>query len=273
MYMDSLLPYCLTEVKQANLTYLLGANSAGKTTLVKKLANRLILEEKSVAIIDADIGQSSILPLTINLLYINKPFESLAELERIEWEFIPEYEMNRYVIDKLLKAERKFVGKARKEKDYCLVDSMGFVEKGAGIAFKKEEVETIDPDLIIALERAGELGPILELVKPRYHALKFEVPIEVKKLKRRERKELRNGKFKLYFEDSRLYEIETKTSSTWKYRVVGLYSKDDEFLGLGSIVDKKDDKLSILTPVRDEISKIEFSYVMVDPEKGEIAKL
>lgn len=62
--------------------YFLGATDTGKTSLILRLANELA--GRNVAILDGDIGQSGILPLTISLLKVAKPFDALPELPLIE---------------------------------------------------------------------------------------------------------------------------------------------------------------------------------------------
>ncbi len=149
--------------------YFLGATDTGKTSLILRLANELA--GGSVAILDGDIGQSGILPMTISLLKVVKPFDALPELPLIEQEFIPGYNLLRYA-ERNARTIGEMTKHARRWAKYCLIDTTGFVE-GPGIHLKRREIEEIRPDLIIGLYRSRELDPILKRVNCR--TLSFQV--------------------------------------------------------------------------------------------------
>ena len=253
-----LVQICLDRIKQAkaNLIYLLGANDAGKSTLAKELANQLVLEGKKVAIIDADTGQSSRLPLTLSLNYANEQFGTFSELVLADWYFMPSYNLlgcfQRYI-----KLVKRWTKKAKEEADFCLVDSNGDVRKW----LKLKEIETLNPDLVIALQRKAELEPILQNL-PR-GILKVPVPQEVKHKSSKLRKEARNEKLKLYFNNSRGRTIKHETPFDFTQRIVGLYSQG-KFLGLGIAKDGNTAELRVMTPVGAKVDKVEFSSVKLE---------
>jgi len=117
---------CLAEIKEAKarLIYLLGTGDTGKSTLAIELARQLAQGDKKLAIIDADSGQSSRLPLTLSLNYVRREFSQLSELEIADWDFMPSYDLlerfKRYI-----ELMGNWTEKARKEMDCCIVDSNG----------------------------------------------------------------------------------------------------------------------------------------------------
>lgn len=249
---------CLSEIKQARarLIYLLGADDAGKSTLAKELANKLVSEGKKVAIIDADPGQSNRLPLTLSLNYANKQFKDLCELVLADWDFVPSYNLlgcfQRYI-----KLVGRWTKKAKEEMDYCFVDSNGDSRQ----ALKLREIETLSPDLVIALQRKAELEPILESLPSRI--AKIVIPQEVKHKSSRVRKEIRNERLKLYFNNSSRQTIKCEVLSYFNQRIVGLYSQE-KFLGLGIAEDRDADGLKVISPVGAKADKVEFSSVKLE---------
>jgi len=255
MSFAALVQICLDRIEQAkaNLTYLLGGNDVGKTTLAKEIAKQLVLEGEKVAIIDADPGQSSRLPLTLSLNYTNKQFKDFSELVLADWDFMPSYNLLE-CFERYIKLVERWTKKAKEEMDCCFVDSNGDVRK----SLKLREIEILKPDLVIALQRKAELEPILKSLGSR--TLRLLVPQEVKHKSSRLRKALRNEKLKLYFNNSGMQTIRCEVPSDFNQRIVGLYSQE-KFLGLGIAEDRNADGLRVMTPVGAKVDKVEFSWI------------
>ena len=229
---------CFDEIEQAkaSLIYLLGADDAGKTMLSKELANQLILKNKKVAVIDADSGQSSWLPLTLSLNYAQREFRQLSELSLADWDFMPSYDLLE-CFERYIRLMGKWIRKAKEEVDYCLVDSNGDIRE----ALKLRELEILNPDLVVALQRGSELEPILANLENRI--LRLPVPEEVKRKSWKQRKGIRDEKLKLYFKDSSMQTINCEIPSDFTHRIVGLYARE-KFSGLGIAEDRDVKRLS-----------------------------
>lgn len=255
MTFSALVQICLDRIKQAkaNLIYLLGADDAGKSTLAKELTNKLVSEGKKVAIIDADPGQSSRLPLTLSLNYANKQFKDLCELVLADWDFTPSYNLLG-CFQSYIKLIEGWIKKAKEEMDYCFVDSNGDSRQG----LKLRELEILKPDLVIALQRKAELEPILKSLRSRI--LRLLVLEEVKRKPSRVRKEARNRRLRLYFENSSTQTVNCKAPFDFTHRIVGLYSQG-KFLGLGIAEEEGAEGLKVMTPVATKADKVEFSSV------------
>lgn len=255
MTFSEIVQTCLNKVKQtkAGLIYLLGADDAGKTTLAAKLANQLVSNNKKVAIIDADPGQSNRLPLTLSLNYVNKQFREFSELVLADWDFMPSYNLMG-CFERYIKLMEGWISKAGKEASYCFIDPNGDVRRW----LKLREIEILKPDLVIALQRKSELEPILESLGNQ--VLRLPVPEEVKRKSSRLRKELRNERLRLYFKDNSMQTIKCEVPSDFNQRIVGLYGQG-RFLGLGIAEKKSVDGLKVMTPIAAKADKVEFSSV------------
>ena len=251
----------LAEIKDKKLAYILGEDDAGKTTLATSLANRLCAMGR-IALIDGDIGQGS-LPLTVTLFYIESHFTSFSDLEVAEREFIPGYDLmrfhQRYVITLAQFAER-----SQREARYILIDPTGLIRPD----LKRREIEVVAPDLVIALERGGELEPILSLLNCT--VARYPVPEEARRRSQRARKRARDEKFRQYFRGAIRRRIKSEPIPDWQSRLVALYAEG--FLGLGIAVARSAGGLVVLTPVTADIKRLEFGRLKVDPERGEIGR-
>jgi polynucleotide 5'-kinase involved in rRNA processing len=248
---------CLAEIKnaRASLIYCLGAGDTGKSTLAIELARQLTLGGKKLAIIDADSGQSSRLPLTLSLNYVRSEFSHPAELELADWAFMPSYDLLerfKWYIELM----ENWTKKTRNEMDCCIVDSNGDIRT----LLKARELEILNPDLLIALQREAELEEILKSSGSRI--LRLPVPEEVKSKSWELRRTTRNDKFKRYFKGSGAQVVKCKAPPLFDFghRIVGLYSQGG-FLGLGIAEDKNGNMLVVRTPIGSVADKIEFSSV------------
>jgi len=251
----------LGEIKGKKLAYLLGEDDAGKTTLATSLANRLSAKGR-IALIDADVGQGS-LPLTVTLFYIESHFASFSDLEVAEREFIPGYDLMRFH-QRYVMTLAEFAERSRREARYVLIDPTGLIRPD----LKRREIEAVAPDLVIALERGGELEPILSLLNCT--VARYPIPEEARRRSQRARKTARGEKFRQYFRGAIRREIRAEPIQDWRSRLVALYAEG--FLGLGITVARSASGLMVLTPVMADIKRLEFGHLKVDPERGEIGR-
>jgi polynucleotide 5'-kinase involved in rRNA processing len=159
--------------------------------------------------------------------------------------------------ERYIKLMEKWLRKAKEEMDYCLVDSNGDIRE----ALKLRELEILNPDLVVALQRGSELEPILANLESRI--LRLSVSEEVKHKSWEQRKEIRSEKLKLYFEDSSARIVKCESPFDFTHRIVGLYS-EEKFLGLGLAKDRDAGGLKVMTPVGAKVNKVEFSSIKFD---------
>ena len=148
----------------ARVTLVLGAGDTGKSTLVAALAGRLAGLGHSVAVVDADLGQSDVgPPTTVGLGRVHRPIERLEEAEVVGLEFVGMTSPARCMRE-TAEATARLVARALEEGcDHVLIDTSGLVEGDFGRGLKRIKIDRVRPDLLIALQRRDECEPILRV--------------------------------------------------------------------------------------------------------------
>ncbi len=144
------------------LVYMLGSTDVGKTYTVTKIANICYERGMGVAIVDADVGQSDIgPPCCIGMGTVNKRVRNLHDVPPRSLYFIGDTSP----VGCIRECLRGITAAVRDAKalspDIILVDSTGWIEGEDARRFKLREITQVEPTLVIAIERAGELDEIL----------------------------------------------------------------------------------------------------------------
>jgi polynucleotide 5'-hydroxyl-kinase GRC3/NOL9 len=140
--------------------FFLGRSDSGKTTLIRYLLTRLCLAGRPVALVDADVGQSSLgLPGAVS----RRSFRSAPEEGPLRWEHLSFLgSVTPVPILSLLAAETgRMVLDSRREVPLTLVDSTGLVDGPLGLALKLAKIRAVAPELVVAVTGGSELDPIL----------------------------------------------------------------------------------------------------------------
>jgi polynucleotide 5'-hydroxyl-kinase GRC3/NOL9 len=279
----------LTEEK--GMAILLGGPDMGKTTLANFLIFNLCKRGLRVALVDADIGQSTLgPPATIGLAEFKSDPDWEVILSPPEIFFvgsaIPEGHFPLY-----LKGIKRMVDKAISyATDLILVDTTGFVSGEAGKELKRRKIDLISPRFILALQKSDELEPILALYQenPFYKIYRLPLSEKVKPRSMEERRINRANKFRDYFKDSVIQELAieevqiegevldpsgTPIPLAWALRIngilIGLKDGNDETLALALIRNYLEVKkvVRVSTPLRDiqRVRTIQLSSLKVIP--------
>jgi len=144
------------------VTLVLGANDTGKSTLVTRLASALAAAGHTVGVVDADLGQSDVgPPTTVGLGRVRRPLERLADAELIGLEFLG-VTSPATCMRETAEATGRLVQRALDIGcDRVLVNTSGLVEGRFGRALKRLKIDSVGPDVLVALQRAEECEPIL----------------------------------------------------------------------------------------------------------------
>jgi polynucleotide 5'-hydroxyl-kinase GRC3/NOL9 len=189
--------------ERLRLVLLLGSSDAGKSSYARFLVRELAAAGQRVAVVDADIGQKTIGPPAAVTLAHNPGAGEAWPAAPDEFYFVgspdPVGRMLPLVVgtSRLVRAT---------DAPFVIVDTTGFVE-GAGRVLKGYKIEAIRPDLIVAIEKRGELEPIL---RPHagYRAIRIRPSRKARPRDRWERDLARERAFAAYFRDARRAEIE-----------------------------------------------------------------
>jgi len=141
----------------------IGDSDTGKTTLCRKVAEFLLKEGLRVALIDADIGQSSLfLPATVSA----KVLQDVNELNSRDPDYFFFVGLWNPALapDIQIKATYRAYEFVKDKADVVLVDTTGLVKGRYGIKLKIEKFRILNPSKIIAIQKAQELQPLIEML-------------------------------------------------------------------------------------------------------------
>ena len=141
---------------------LLGASDTGKTTFLAWLARALQAQGRRVAVVDADVGQSSLgPPTTIGLSIVDRPFQSLQELPPASLYFVGSTTPRGYFLPMIV-GTRRMVDRAQHlNVDRLIIDTCGFIAAEGGQILKRAQIAVVDPDVIICFQRGHECEGML----------------------------------------------------------------------------------------------------------------
>ncbi len=285
--------YVLLDIleKGRGIAIILGAPDTGKSSLAKFIVTHLCKGGLTVALVDADIGQSFLgPPTTIGLSIFKSDPDWEVILSPPEIFFVgsttPE---GHFPIH--LKGVKRMLDKAISYgAELTVVDTTGFVLGETGKELKRRKIDLLSPKFILALQKSDEIEPILELYKETsvYKIIRLPLSEQVRSRSMEERKNYRTNKFQDYFKHSVVQEwaieevqIEGEVIDPhgdpipldWALQIngllIGLKDSNDETLALGVIrnylVEKK--VVRVLTPLGDiqRVKTIQLSSFKIIP--------
>jgi len=192
----------LESLQQAQTILLVGASDTGKTTFLAWLANTLRTLGQRIAIVDADVGQSSLgPPTTIGLGLVVQPFQSLQELPPAALYFVGSTSPQGHFLPVIIGTKRMVDRAQRLEVDQVIVDTCGFISEDGGQALKRYQIEVVHPDVVVCLQRTSECEPILLTFRysQRPRILRLQASHDCRRRDREERRLYRERSLRKYF--------------------------------------------------------------------------
>ena len=244
--------------------FMLGGVDAGKTYTVTALANRFYERRLTVAIVDADVGQSDIgPPCCVGLGIFNRRIKQLSEVPLHSLYFAGNTSPNGFMRECVNGAVAAVQKAKQLGADVILVDSTGWIEGEHAGRFKLFEIEAIEPDLVVAIEHEDELEHILHHLSMRVITLRKSR--DARERTREERRAVREAAYERYFRTAqdRVFDLSILTKPAEEDALVGLFGnacddscngEGEEILGLGLVrgTDYDREKVVVLTPVETE---------------------
>jgi len=134
----------------------IGGAAAGKSSFCRYLAQALLERRAEVAVVDADIGQSSLGPPTmVTLGYVTSPGD-FSTVAPAAFYFVGSTgPIGRFL--PLVIGTASLAREARAA--FVIIDTTGLVH-GSGRVLKNYKIEAVRPDVIVAVERRNELAAI-----------------------------------------------------------------------------------------------------------------
>jgi polynucleotide 5'-hydroxyl-kinase GRC3/NOL9 len=153
----------LKDLRRADSILLLGATDTGKTTLLTQLATTLQAQGRRMAIVDADVGQSSVgPPTTIGLAIVDAPFHGLQEMSSVALHFVGSTTPRGHLVSMVVGTGRMTDRARALGADGVIVDTCGFVGGEGGRRLKRAQIAIVKPEVVVCLQRGDECERILD---------------------------------------------------------------------------------------------------------------
>ena len=268
----------LARVRDARVVLVLGESDSGKTSFTTYLAGALVAAGHSVAVVDADLGQSVIgPPTTVGLGELRAPVARLGDAGLRGLAFVGATSPIAHVRPTVAATGRMTEQARRLGVEHILVDTSGLVQREIGRLLKQQKIDRVAPDLVLCLQRDGECEHILHAYAAGAPAvLRLAVASAVRQRSADERRRRRESAFATYFADARQVELDLGRVVLGEPRrpgdafddiqdvVAGLDGAAGETLGLGVVraVDLARRAIVLETPVpADGIAAVRLSGV------------
>lgn len=189
---------------------ILGAPDTGKTTLAKFLIERWCEQGWRVALIDGDIGQSTLGPPgTVGLALFDSPPSDWERIQPLSLRFIGSITPVGYMLPLLVGLKRLVEEAVKYKARIILVDTTGLIHGKGGRELKFNKVELLRPSYLLALERSDELEHILRPLERIREMEIHRLPVSEKarNRSREQRKAYRRRKLQRYFQNAQVREI------------------------------------------------------------------
>jgi polynucleotide 5'-hydroxyl-kinase GRC3/NOL9 len=167
-------------VRTKRTVLLVGGLDTGKSTLSRSLLSAAIAAGRTVAFLDADVGQKTVgPPATISLKRLGSAEdlepERLAEGDALS--FVGAISPEGHLLSVLAGVASLYRMAVEGGADFVVVDTSGLVSGIQGQILKYHKVELLRPDLVVGLQRGEELLPLLGVIQ-RFFATEV-VPLGV----------------------------------------------------------------------------------------------
>jgi polynucleotide 5'-hydroxyl-kinase GRC3/NOL9 len=259
--------------------FVLGGVDSGKTTFTHELARAGLVAGQVVAIIDADLGQSTIGPPgTVGLKVLRESGEDPGDGSYDALAFVGSMSPRGHFLP-LVTGTAKLVMRAiEMGARLIIVDTSGLIDGVAGQVLKLTKAELCRPHQVVALARGGELEPICGVLE-RFLSL------DIATLEVAESIAMRSVDERMAYREERLASFLGPQLNRWKVKptvflptlppifeleeldglLVGVDDGQGDCLGLG-ILEHQQDGLRLLTPVSEGVRALRLGSVRVKPD-------
>lgn len=199
------------ENPQNRLIMVIGGADTGKTTFISHMIDHLS-RKMVVAVADLDMGQSHIgPPTTIAWGKMEGGFSSWSAIQVEDFYFTGTLSPVGNLVPSIVGAQL-ITRAASLVCKKVIIDTTGLISEPAGRVLKQYKIDLLTPDIILAIERSGELSQILDCFRfqesPKIHRIPVPDGVRVKTPEMRTR--YRTRQFKPFFESAGLFEVSLK---------------------------------------------------------------
>jgi polynucleotide 5'-hydroxyl-kinase GRC3/NOL9 len=264
--------------------FVLGRTDVGKSTIVQNLMRLITARGQAVAILDADLGQSTYgLPTTLNLVRFEPGGESPAP-ELLASVFVGATSPVGYLLQTAVGCRRLLDCARSANVRTVLIDTTGLVEGELAVEFKLQKIELLQPTHLLALARHAELDPILQTCSRRTALRICRLPISPATRVRsaEERRANRQEKYRRYFTALNSHRFALGTVAVWGRAprrpspdtsglLIGLIDGQGFCLGVGLLREQTLRAVEVLAPLSTvaQVRLLRFGSVAIDPQGNE----
>ena len=191
---------------QKGISIILGTIDSGKSTLAHYLIGELLSRKITTALVDADIGQSSLgIPGTIGMK-VFRAREDLKSMTAEKMAFIGTLNPATKIAGMIKHTGRMVDISIQNNARTVIVDTTGLIDGSIGKDIKIGKIRAIRPNHIIAIQREDELEHILKSSK-EVNILRLKPSKFVKRRSREARIMYRHRMFSRHFRSSRILKL------------------------------------------------------------------
>ncbi len=145
-----------------SVTMVLGGVDTGKTTLARYLVESLVSRGRRAALLDCDVGQSTLgPPTTIGLASYADPFDLKNPHHPVHLQFVGSTSPVGHLLPTIVGAKRSLEMALESGAESVIIDPTGLISGPIALELKRRKIELLRPDYLIALEQGDELEPLL----------------------------------------------------------------------------------------------------------------
>lgn len=282
----------LRGMHRGSVVLLLGDVDTGKSTLTRHIVGHAGLE--NIGVVDTDVGQGELAPPASMGAALFVP----GGVTPVGSKFIGAVTPVRHTRDICDGAQHLSNLVRRRDPDLILIDTCGLVRGWAGVGFKTRLIQTVKPDIVLAVSRSGELDLILNQITPpgstsstRAAILPISPSADVRRKspvhRRRRRQErfavaldgAKNVTWRIVPDDIRFALPEGKSGGEVDLRrlLCGLEDTDGLCVGIGTLerVDWNARALTISTAVgsRPDVAAVRFGDLLIAPDGSTLGEV
>ncbi len=254
------------------IVFLLGHSDSGKTTFSKKLVNLALDRGKKVALVDSDVGQSTVGPPSCIGAQIFISADDKDSFGRFFWKlFFVGSTSPRGNLVPMIAGTCILAKNSLKKADLVIIDTTGLVLGDYGQELKYHKINLISPRHLVLFEKGGELAPYKEIFgkQSNINAYCLEMGEGLGQKSFEQRARYREKSFYQYFKGGIQVSLQPNRLGSFppfnqflkrieKYSLLGLCGLDKNVLGLGIFLGfKKNGSLRVYTPLH-AASRVKF---------------
>jgi len=281
---------------------MLGPGDVGKTTVATAIASAALRAGRRTAVVDADTGQSDIgPPTTVALALPGHPARRMDHWKPAAAFFVGDttpQAVYGYLVDGTVRSID--LAQARGAR-VIVVDTTGWVEGWTAVGAKVRKLHRIDPRHVVALQRHGEVEPILERLSGRITVHRLCPSPHVRRRSQEVRRATRARRFRQYFRGGRLHTLQLNAvrcgrlptfggreipqdrilrdipAAELRHLLVGLAKEEEWLKAVGSIVATAPDQdtVTVLAPAQSlaGVAALQWGVLRVAPSGAEEGRL